>query len=341
MRPFAPLLTILLVATFQLSAQAALADDGPYVLWEGTHAKVLRFHEGKPRETALAAPYHLELEGLPPLRLDPAPRAAAQAQFPQARKLAAVSDVHGNFAGLVKLLAAQGVIGKDLRWTFGQGRLMVVGDMFDRGAQVTEVLWLVRSLEDQARAAGGGVHALLGNHEAMVLQGDLRYANAKYRSLPYNLPWLFSPDTELGRWLRSLPVMARVGDVLFTHGGPSPAFAAAHGDLQAVNAAARLELAGAKGEVLDDGGPLWYRGLEPAGRGHQATDGEVDAILGAYKAKAIVVGHTTLERVTPFHGARVYGIDAGLMEDRPGELWMQLDGKRFRGLADGTRVSLP
>ena len=325
-----------------VQALPSLQQDGPYVLWEGRKAKVLRAHDGQVEESALPAPYRLDLPGLPALRLDPAPPKAARAVFPLPRAIAAVSDVHGNCAGLAQLLAAQGIIGRDLRWTFGKGHLVVVGDVFDRGAQVTEALWLLRSLQQQAREAGGMVHVLLGNHEVMALKGDLRYLNAKYKALPYTTPELYNPESENGRWLRSLPVMARLGDLLFVHGGPSPEFAAAHPDLHAVNAACRQELLGTTGPMLGDQGPLWYRGLVPgAAKGPEPSEEALGTLLKTYRCRTLVVGHTTLDQITAFHGARVYGIDAGLKDGKPGELWLQVNGKRFRGLADGTRVPLP
>jgi hypothetical protein len=230
---------------------------------------------------------------------------------------------------------------KERRWTFGKGHLVVVGDMVDRGPWVTEVLWLVRSLERQAREAGGGVHALLGNHETMIMKGDVRYVNAKYRALPYTVPYLFGPDSEQGRWLRSLPVMVRLGDVLFTHGGISPRFAATFPDLGAVNAAAREGLPTVKATLLGGEGPLWYRGLIPGfAKGAPPTPEEIDAALRTYGARTLVVGHTTRDHVTALHGGRVYAIDSGIDEGRPGELWLQIDGRRFLARADGTRTPL-
>ncbi|MBK8669693.1 MAG: hypothetical protein IPN89_09590 [Saprospiraceae bacterium] len=35
-------------------------------------------------------------------------------------------------------------------------------------------------LEKQAAVAGGKVHVMLGNHELMTLNNDLRYLNVKY-----------------------------------------------------------------------------------------------------------------------------------------------------------------
>ncbi len=68
---------------------------------------------------------------------------------------------------------------------------------------------------------------------------------------------------------------------------------------------------------------------------------EVDTLLRTYHARTLVVGHTIQDQITPLHEARVYAIDAGMGEGREGELWLQVRGKRYRGLPDGTRVSLP
>lgn len=344
MRLLAPLLSILLLAPLPLRAQAvpllaasAQVDDGPHVLWEGRKARVLRWRQGKPEEAPLPGSFLLNLDGLPPLQLDAEPPARQQAAFPLPRSIAALSDIHGNYPAMVTLLVNQGILSRDLRWTFGAGHLVVAGDMVDRGAQVTEIFWLLRSLERQSRAAGGGVHVLLGNHELMDMKGDLRYLNAKYRALPLATPFLLGPDTEAGRWLRSLPVMVRLGDVLFVHGGVSPRLSEAFPDLESVNAAAGNALPKAKKALLGEDGPLWYRGqvLEP-----RDTPAQVEASLRPFKARTLVVGHTTLTHVTAIQPGRVYAIDAGLSDGRPGELWIQVDGKRWRGLADGTRVPL-
>jgi hypothetical protein len=52
------------------------------------------------------------------------------------------------------------------------------GDLLDRGAESRKVMDLLMKLERQADRAGGGVHVLIGNHEAMNVYGDLRYVSA-------------------------------------------------------------------------------------------------------------------------------------------------------------------
>ncbi len=342
MRLLAPFLALLLLAPVQaqvppLLPAAAPVDEGPHVVWEGRKARVLRWRQGKPEEKALPESGLLALDGLPPLQLDPGPAPRHPAVFPLPARIAAISDIHGNYAAMTALLVKQGILTKDLAWAFGTGHLLVIGDTVDRGAQVTESVWLLRSLEAQAQAAGGRVHVLLGNHEIMNMKGDVRYLNAKYLALPYRTPYLMGPDTEMGRWLRSLPVMVRLGDILFVHGGVSPRLGESYPTLESVNAAAWDSLPSVKKLLLGSSGPLWYRGMVQA---PVDTAAMVEASLRPYQARTVVVGHTTVKEVTAIRPGQVYLIDAGLSEGRPGELWIQTDGKRWRGLADGTRVPL-
>ena len=99
--------------------------------------------------------------------------------FNEIRKVAAFSDIHGQYELLVRLLINNNIVDKNLNWIFGEGHLVIVGDIFDRGDKVNEILWLVYDLEDQAKEKGGRVHYLLGNHEYMVLYNDLRYIHDK------------------------------------------------------------------------------------------------------------------------------------------------------------------
>eukprot|EP00854_Cymbomonas_tetramitiformis_P011493 gene11493-13586_t len=51
------------------------------------------------------------------------------------------------------------------------------GDLLDRGPNSLELLDLFARLKDEAENVGGTVTCLLGNHELMTLQGDLRYVS--------------------------------------------------------------------------------------------------------------------------------------------------------------------
>ncbi len=92
-----------------------------------------------------------------------------------------ITDIHGEYNIYIDLLKAAGIIDRNLNWKFGKGHLVVLGDIFDRGSMVNEVLWHLFGLEKQAEKAGGMVHVLLGNHEFLVLRKDLSFINEKYK----------------------------------------------------------------------------------------------------------------------------------------------------------------
>lgn len=337
--------------TAPASVQVEL-DDGPHVLWNGSQARILRVRGGRLEIEKASGRFALALPGVAaqPLTLQPGNPLPAQAVFPAPKKILALSDIHGRFDTLLSLLKAQKVIDDQLRWTFGRGHLVIVGDVMDRGSNVTEALWFLRALEGAARKQGGWVHVVLGNHEAMVASGDLRYLNPKYAGTLEGLPSqpeLLGPDSELGRWLRSRPILLKLGNILFVHGGISPDFLAQGWSLNQINTRFRvawgLPAHMAEGDaalLLGPKGPIWYRGLLPPGGSPSSTDAEITQALVHFRVETMVVGHTTLDHVTAFHGGKVFGIDAGILRGRPGEAWLWEGGRAWRADADGGREPL-
>ncbi|MEN5208142.1 metallophosphoesterase [Stenotrophomonas terrae] len=274
----------------------------------------------------------------------------AVAILPAVPRIVAVSDIHGQYGLLRQLLRANGVIDPNDNWALGQDTLVIAGDVFDRGPQVTEAFWLLYSLQQQAAQAGGAVHFVLGNHETMVLYDDLRYVNPKYlrsaQLLGRSYPQLYGADTVIGQWLRTRPVLLRIGDTLFLHGGISPEALPLALDQTTTNAAYQASLGRPKAEVkadpitapLYDGktSPIWYRGYFD---GRLDTAG-VQGVLDQLGLKRIVVGHTSMPHVSSFHGDRIIAIDSSIKDGQNGELLFIENGKLSRGLLDGSRVPL-
>jgi hypothetical protein len=129
----------------------------------------------------------------------------------------------------------------------------------------------------------------------------------------------FAKTGEYGRRLRARDTMAVVNGVVFLHGGTTAAVAAM--GCAAVNAAIRSQLQTVTltdpdiGKTLLAGadGPLWYRGLvdEPPA----VTPDDVDGILHALHATAIVVSHTVAPggRMRSSFGGRVIQVDTGML----------------------------
>lgn len=240
------------------------------------------------------------------------------AEYPAPARMLVVSDIEGNFKGLQQLLQGTGVMDGRARWTFGPGHLVFVGDLFDRGLQVTECLWLLYKLEAEAAQAGGKVHFILGNHEVMNLTGHYKYLRRKYHqnadSLGLDYGRWYAADTELGRWLRSKNAVERIGPTLFVHGGLSPEVTALRLPLAQLNALTRRSLDAPDTTGLSPAeklmrnpklSPDWYRGLAQ----DEAPAAHVAAVLRQYGATRMVIAHTPFEEITPLYDGQVVAID--------------------------------
>lgn len=90
-------------------------------------------------------------------------------------RIVVVGDVHGSFDQFAEVLRRSNVIDAKNKWSGGKTHLVQLGDIPDRGPDTRRVMDLMMELEKEAEKAGGMVHALIGNHEAMNMYGDLRY----------------------------------------------------------------------------------------------------------------------------------------------------------------------
>ncbi|MFC3711105.1 metallophosphoesterase [Sphingoaurantiacus capsulatus] len=349
-----------------LAAAPADLADGPYVTRTPTGWTAATVDgNGHPHRAAVRgnrvtiAPVDGVLGFTVPLRPAPSPAAASEPLDP-ATPLLVLADTHGEYSILVALLRAQGIVDAKLSWTFGRGHLVIAGDMLDRGPHHTQILWLLYKLEGEAAKAGGRVHVVLGNHESMVVRGDLRYLNPRYPKAAASLgaksyAELLAADTLLGGWLRSRPSILRLDDMLFLHGGISPALTASGLSLDTIAAGNRRALNLTKAVTDADPtlallvgreGPLWYRGYFPLDdKPATATDAEIEASLERFGAKRIFVGHTIVDRVTPLFGGKVVAVQVYPERDKASgapilEGALRLGGRWWRVTAQGQRVPL-
>ncbi|WOH01480.1 hypothetical protein DCAR_0520864 [Daucus carota subsp. sativus] len=295
------------------------------------------------------------------------------------RRIVAVGDLHGDIDKARSAFELAGVLssdGQDL-WTGEETVLVQLGDILDRGEDEIAILSLLRSLDTQAKAQGGAVFQVNGNHETMNVEGDFRYVDygaydecgdfleylndcehdweeafvswasiskswKKDRKMSQSQwgPWnlvkrqkgviarsvLFRPGGPLASELSRHPVVLKVNDWLFCHGGLLPHHAA-YGI-----------------ERLNDEVSTWMRGLSEsdddqqlpfiATRGYDSVvwnrlysqdlgeleDYEIDQIqsileetLHAVGAKGMVVGHTPqITGVNCEYNCSIWRIDVGM-----------------------------
>jgi hypothetical protein len=260
--------------------------------------------------------------------------AAAPASAP-ARRIVAIGDLHGDLAATRAALRLAGAIGgappgsaggggeaaatpqsiteRD-RWIGGALIVVQVGDQLDRGDDEPEILDLLDRLAEEARAAGGAVIVLNGNHELMQADADFRYVTregfedfggAEARTAA------FRPGGALARRLARRPIYAIVDGNVFAHGGILPEHV--RYGLPRLDTETRAWLAGEgprPAAAMDDPeSPVWTRryGLDPADCAAAAE------ALRALGARRHVVGHTTQERgANSTCDGTVWRIDVGL-----------------------------
>ena len=227
-----------------------------------------------------------------------------------------ISDIEGNFKGFVDILKAAGVINNNLNWIFGNGHIVLDGDFFDRWINVTECLWLIYKLEDEALKSGGKVHFILGNHEIMNLNEKYKYVRNKYKlnaeALGLEYKKWYAPDTELGKWLRSKNGIEKIGDYLFLHGGISKDFPKDKYTLTEINENIKMCIDRdfkdgntSKDMFIGAQGPLWYRGIVDTAESRE----DVEQTLKSFNAKKMILGHTIVDEIKYLYGGKVIAID--------------------------------
>ncbi|HEY1447769.1 MAG TPA: metallophosphoesterase, partial [Caulobacteraceae bacterium] len=103
------------------------------------------------------------------------PAFAAQTAWDHVARVVVFGDLHGDYAKFHDMLREAGLIDARDNWSGRQTHLVQVGDVPDRAPDTRKIMDLLIKLEPQARRAGGYLHALIGNHEAMNMEGDLHY----------------------------------------------------------------------------------------------------------------------------------------------------------------------
>lgn len=157
-----------------------------------------------------------------------------------ARRIYAVGDIHGAFDELAGTLEAlrvakrQGSESLRFTWTGQDATLVFCGDICDRGLYTKQLYDAIMDLQIQAERDGGKVVVTLGNHEVMMLNGQVEewaktltshkkqhYQNTLDSFTRDGLDYhqAISEKGVYGTWIRNLPLFVVVNGFMFVHGG--------------------------------------------------------------------------------------------------------------------------
>ena len=194
-------------------------NDGPYLFYENGKLKILEVTKENTlnirEESGLPAGLKLDVYSddnqllfqVPINKIENFERPAWEDRTEYAKTFA-VSDLHGRFDLFAAILKTGEVINDKYEWIYGSNHLVIDGDIFDRGADVLPILWLIYKLEFEAKTVGGRVTTILGDHEEMIMRDNLKYTYAKYNTLSQramNMTYgkMWGLTNVMGNWLRS------------------------------------------------------------------------------------------------------------------------------------------
>lgn len=279
---------------------------------------------------------------------------------PAPERVVAIGDIHGDVEAARRALRLAGAIDEKDAWIGGKLVVVQTGDEIDRGDDDRKVLELFERLKDEAPKAGGEVVALLGNHELMNAELDFRYVtkgafsafsdvtpkdeSVAQKALSVETPQrgrasAFLPGGVYAKMLARRPVVARIGDSIFVHGGVLPKHVKA--GLDALNDNARSYLLGETRSLSKalsgEDGLVWTRMYSAApSREDCATLAEA---LGALNAKRMIMGHTVQKPdISPACDGKAWRIDVGLSKYYGGPVEvLELRGDAVNVLKEGPR----
>lgn len=276
-------------------------------------------------------------------------------RHPDAPRIVAVGDLHGDLDGTRRVLRLVGAIDETDHWVGETLVLVQTGDQLDRGDQEQEVLDLLEALIVEAAAAGGAVHILNGNHELMNAALDLRYVTpggyedfedaVDYDPADSTLAGFepehrarvaaFRPGGAYALRLARRSVILILGDNVFVHGGLLPS----HLDygVDRINSETRAWLRGERDrpEVLRGAdSPVWSR--------HYSDEVDEDdcelltGVLEALGVEAMVVGHTVQDDgIRSYCDGRVWAIDVGIAAHYGGPIQaLEIVGDTIRPISE-------
>jgi len=252
--------------------------------------------------------------------------------FPQADRIVAIGDIHGDEGALIACLRMSHCIDADSNWCGGTTNVVQIGDILDRGDEERGCMDLLFKLKKQAADEGGAVHVLMGNHEVMNVDWDFDYVGLGGFDGWESREALHTPPTSIlggllstftsgmgfggaaiprilkdrakaftvgtgfaALTLSEMPLAIQIGDTLCVHGGLELEYI--QKGLHRINEESAAWLRGEASRpnwMGHDDNPIWNRSFSaPADRAVTPSNArKLEQVLHACGARRMIVGHT-------------------------------------------------
>lgn len=249
-------------------------------------------------------------------------------EFSYPSRMIVIGDIHGDLKRFKNILIDANIINNDLEWIAQPQETIVVqlGDQVDsmnRAPNIQDwevlddmtMLHFTDSLDNIAKAKGGRVISLIGNHELMNVIGNFSYVSSKSK-VPNRTDY-FKPTGTLSGILSNRPLVIKIGPLFFCHAGIKKQ----HLDLlikyekpvSYINEIWRHYMSTGTIYVndkelfdkllLDMDGILWTRTVD--------DNDDMTTVLNTLGCEYIFIGHTTVENVQ-LVGNRLWYVDTGI-----------------------------
>ncbi|MBL4820350.1 MAG: metallophosphoesterase [Gammaproteobacteria bacterium] len=259
-----------------------------------------------------------------------------------AHRIVVMGDLHADIGVTRKAFQLAGATDKNDDWTGGSLVIVQLGDFIGRSDDDRQVLDFLLDIRQKARAGGGTVHVLIGNHEIFGARVDNQAVGRNPFSDFEDVAGLNLEDPRLGRLpeyqrargaalmsggpyaklLADFPAVLKIGKTVFVHGGVVPRWA--EYGIDKINAEVSQWLLGNTREPnsvrgVDNGDRvMWTRQFSYNVDPYDCS--VLDESLRILGAERMIVAHTVHPEITVNCDSKLWGIDVGMSRAYGGKM---------------------
>jgi hypothetical protein len=250
------------------------------------------------------------------------------------KKLYILGDLHGDLENTKIALRKAGLINNENKWIKPDCKLIQMGDQVDavcrnkntkKCESVTnfdvEVVYFMEEMARQAEKVNSKVISILGNHEIMNIQGDLRFVSQndiKRIGGREERIKLFQPGSELCKLLSNRPLIYRYNGFIFCHGGLSMSMLEKN-SIDEMNQQTKEWLLNQRNQphfLENEDSPIWSRKFAF----DMGSQEELNQILNLTNSTKMFVGHTVVDEIQSKYNNKFWLTDVGISSTFPGDI---------------------